>query len=115
MRCGPARLGSAQTKEALTHARPRSPPLPPYTRSYDYHDNYAVHLWTSADPNKQQYLRTLSIRDIFTGGGSFQRVARQLLVDAFFREQLCPYAQEQVRYFSGNASSGAKRDWKARG
>jgi hypothetical protein len=69
-------------------------------------------LWTSADPNKQQYLRTLSIRDIFTGGGSFQRVARQLLVDAFTREQLCPYAHEQVRYFSENASSGAKRDWK---
>ena len=103
----------ALLSRCLTFSPPPPPLTHPDTCSYDYHDNYAVHLWTSADPNKQQYLRTLSIRDLFTGGGSFQRVARQLLVDAYSRQQLCPYAHEQVRYFTEDSESGAKRDWKA--
>lgn len=78
---------------------------------YDYHDNYAVHLWTSADVNKREMLRHLSVRDIFTGGGSFQRVARKLMRDAFVKGQLCPYAAEQVRFFTEDRASGARRDW----
>jgi hypothetical protein len=79
---------------------------------YDYRENYAVHLWTSADPNKRELLRHLSIRDIYVGGGSFQRVARRLLSDAFRNEQLCPYAAEQVKFFmTAGGDKEVKRDW----
>lgn len=79
---------------------------------YDYHDNYAVHLWTSADPNKQEMLRKLSIRDLFTAGGSFQRVMRKLLARASKLGRLCPYAEKQVRYFMETENAdGVVRDW----
>lgn len=79
---------------------------------YDYRENYAVHLWTSADPNKREMLRHLSVKDIFTGGGSFQRAARRLMRDAFLKGQLCPYAAEQVRYYTEDPSdTSVKRDW----
>jgi len=87
---------------------------------YDYRHNFAVHLWTSADPNKRELLRHLSIPQIFSGKGSFQRVARQLLVDAHRKNQLCPYAAEQVKYLMMGGSNSTlitddwevKKDWK---
>ena len=90
---------------------PRASPADDEDDGYDYHDNYAVHLWTSADPNKREMLRHLSVRDIFTGGGSFQRVARRLLREALLAGQLCGHAAAQVRYYTEDARSDAKRDW----
>lgn len=79
---------------------------------YSYTDNFAVHLWTSADPNKRELIRHLSIGGIFKGKGSFQRVARKLLVKAYQGAFLCPYAHEQVAYYL-NKTSDAEiiRDW----
>lgn len=82
---------------------------------YSYRENFAVHLWTSADANKQEMLRRLSIRDIFTGKGSFQRRARQLLVEALAQQQLCGHAASQVEYFVGAALPDIIRDWKPPG
>ena len=71
-----------------------------------------MHLWTSADANKRALLRHLSIRDIFTGGGSFQRIARKLLARAAARGELCGYAAAQVAAFlSGGGGPDVRRDW----
>jgi hypothetical protein len=84
---------------------------------YSYRDNYAVHLWTSADANKQELLRRLSVGDIFRGRGSFQRRARQLLVEAAAQGQLCGYAAAQVAYYAaaGRGAEGVLRDWPGAG
>ena len=84
---------------------------------YSYRDNYAVHLWTSADANKQELLRRLSVGDIFRGRGSFQRRARQLLVEAAAQGQLCGYAAAQVAYYAaaGGGAEGVLRDWPGAG
>lgn len=83
---------------------------------YDYRENYAVHLWTSADGDTRELLRRLSIRDVFTAGGSFQRIMRKLLAFASKRGRLCPYAEEQVRYFLDTQEGepdvrDVRRDW----
>ena len=80
---------------------------------YSYRDNYAVHLWTSADSNKQEMLRRLSVGDIFRGGGSFHRRARQLLAEAAAQGQLCGMAARQVEYYMApdSGAEDVKRDW----
>jgi hypothetical protein len=81
---------------------------------YSYRDNYAVHLWTSADVNKQEYLRRLSLGDIFKGGGSFQRRMRRFLVEALEQGQLCSAAASQVAFYASAAGGkGVVRDWNA--
>jgi len=86
------RLVARQPPLTAHHPHPAHTPL-----SYDYHDNYAVHLWTSADAGHRERLSRLSINDIFYGNGSFHRVARKLLRDAESKGALCGYASEQVR------------------
>ena len=73
------------------------PSLPTPRCRYDYHDNFAVHLWTSADPGHRQRLSVLSMNDLFYGNGSFHRVARKLLREAEAKGALCGYASEQVK------------------
>ena len=74
---------------------------PPSTCSYDYVDNFAVHLWTSADPGHRERLSRLSMDDLFFGNGSFHRVARTLVREAEARGALCGYASAQVRAWEG--------------
>ena len=63
---------------------------------YDYHANFAVHLWTSADERQRNRLAKLSPEDIFTGEGSFHRRMREFLADAYNRNALCPLIKDRT-------------------
>ena len=81
---------------------------------YDFKNNYAVHLWAAAAeavPAFRDLLRSLTVRDVFTCGGSFCRVARQLLADAHAARALCPAAEAEVGAMMAPGSP-ARRDWR---
>jgi len=59
---------------------------------YSYRDNFAVHLWTSAETKSYNKLATLSVPDVFSGNGSFYRVARRVIHDAKESGLLCEHA-----------------------
>lgn len=63
---------------------------------YDYHANFAVHLWTSADERQRNRLGKLTPEDIFTGEGSFHRRMRIFLADAYDKGKLCPLIHERT-------------------
>jgi hypothetical protein len=67
---------------------------------YDYADNFAVHLWTSADERQRNRLAKLSVSDVYQGRGSFHRIARKLLEEAESSGKLCETAAEDVRLLS---------------
>lgn len=56
---------------------------------YSYRDNYAVHLWTSAETKGSNKLATLDVPGVFEGKGSFHRVARRVMHDAKKAGLLC--------------------------
>ena len=81
---------------------------------YDFKNNYAVHLWAAAAeavPAFRDLLRSLTVRDVFTCGGSFCRVARQLLADAHAARALCPAAEAEVGAMMAPGSP-SRRDWR---
>ena len=59
--------------------------------------NLAVHLWTSANASYRERLGKLSPRAVFTGKGSFHRIARRLLQQALHQDALCPFARDLVK------------------
>ncbi len=73
---------------------------------YDYHANFAVHLWTSADDRQRIRLSKLTPRDVFEGEGSFHRRMRHFLAEALEMGKLCEAAagptRELLRLAKGN-------------
>ena len=72
-----------------------------YDDGYDFQDNFAMHLWTSANADYRAHLIHLTIEDIFHGKGSFHRIARQVLIESFSAGLLCGRARaemERVRH-----------------
>ena len=63
---------------------------------YDFIDNFAVHLWTSAENKRYGILRKLSTADVWSGNGSFYRVARHVLNDALAAGILCDAAKADM-------------------
>jgi hypothetical protein len=64
---------------------------------YDYHANFAVHLWTSADERQRNRLGSLTPAAVFEGEGSFHRRMRAFLAEALERGELCDYVVEETR------------------
>ena len=63
---------------------------------YNYRDNFAVHLWTSAENKRYGGLAKLTVEGVFAGKGSFHRVARKVLTEAADAGLLCDYIAKQV-------------------
>lgn len=78
---------------------------------YDYHDNYAVHLWTSADERQRNRLAALSPDTIWEGRGSFHRLMRLFLKETLEAGELCDHAAKDVRRLiaADDAAAAANR------
>ena len=63
---------------------------------YTFQDNFAVHLWTSQESKKYGILKRLTTADVWSGNGSFFRVARRVLTDARAAGLLCDAAQQDM-------------------
>jgi len=71
-------------------------PLYEIDDQYDYIDNFAVHLWTSQEAKSYNRLTKLAPADVWSGKGSFHRVARRVLADAAAAGLLCDAAKKDM-------------------
>ncbi len=82
---------------------------------FSYADNYAVHLWTSQETKKYGGLAKLTVDSVFSGNGSFHRLARRLLRDADAKGALCdaarPLPPPREGEPQGGSAWGERRRW----
>ena len=80
---------------------------------YNFVDNFALHLWTSQETKAYGGLKELTVQAIWSGNGSFHRVARQVLRDAEAAGLLCAEALPLPRQpqWRGEGGGEGRRKW----